>query len=285
MISIVYCGNSGIFDGLIISMLSVAAHASRPLDVHILTMDLTHISPKFTPISEEQAEFLRAMIINKKPGSRLSLHDLSSEFVSEMSGSPNMYTSYTPYTLLRLFCDVAPLPDRVLYMDTDTAAAGDIAELFDWDLDGCFYGAVSDFLGRVFIGPKYINAGVLLLDLAQIRQNGFLEKTRRFCAKKKTAFPDQDAINRLSSSKCFLPRKFNEQYEMKDDTVIRHFSRSIRWFPIFHIVNIKPWNIEELHRVYRTFEFDDVLEEYLELKGRFEAGKPDGILREKEAVL
>ena len=270
-VSLVYCGNSGVFDGLIISLLSICNHTGRPLHVHVLTMDLTRVSDRFTPLDASRADFLRQMLQSKNADSRLTLYDLSDEFWSVMSDSPNMNTSYTPYTLLRLFCDLLPLPDRVLYLDTDTVAAGDIGPLFDWDMQDCDYAAVRDYLGGKFIGPSYVNAGVLLFDLSRIRKSGLLEKARRFCAEKKTFFPDQDAINRLGKDKCMLPRSFNEQYKMQPDTVIRHFSKTIRWFPFFHTLNIKPWDIDGLHRVYGTYEFDEVLAEYSELKKRFES--------------
>jgi len=46
------------------------------------------------------------------------------------------------------------------------------------------------------------------------------------------------------------------------DTFIRHFSKSIRWLPFYHTVNVKPWEIDRLHTIYHTYEFDDVLAEY-----------------------
>lgn len=49
---------------------------------------------------------------------------------------------------------------------------------------------------------------------------------------------------------------------MRKDTVIRHFSKSIRWLPFYHTVNVKPWEIDRLHTIYHTYEFDDVLAEY-----------------------
>lgn len=55
----------------------------------------------------------------------------------------------------------------MLYLDTDTAAIGDIRPLFEYGMNGCEYAGALDYLGRVFINPRYINAGVLLLDLGK----------------------------------------------------------------------------------------------------------------------
>lgn len=264
MISLLYCGNDKVFPGLLISLLSVAMHTSEPLDVHLLTMDLTEKNPAFRPLTEKHRTFLEQILREKNPESQVTRHDVRELFLAEMNESPNLNSVYTPYTLLRLFSDLLPLPHRVLYLDTDTAALGDIRPLFEYDMKGCEYAGALDYLGKVFIHPRYINAGVLLLDLEKIKETAFFRKARMLVAEKKLPFPDQDAINRLSKKKCFLPRGFNEQRRMRRDTVIRHFSKSIRWLPFYHTVNVKPWEIERLHTVYHTYEFDDVLFQYQE---------------------
>jgi len=262
MISLLYCGNEKVFRGLLISLLSVAAHTKEALDVHLLTMDLTDKNPAFLPITEDQSAFLEKTLREKHPESRVTRYDIREMFLSEMGNSPNLNSVYTPYTLLRLFSDLLPLPDRVLYLDTDAAAIGDILPLFEYDMKNCEYAGALDYLGKVFINPRYINAGVLLLDLRKIRETGFFRKARAMVAEKKLPFPDQDAVNRLAKKKCFLPRGYNEQRRMRKDTVIRHFSKSIRWLPFYHTVNVKPWEMDRLHTIYHTYEFDDVLDEY-----------------------
>lgn len=262
MISLLYCGNDKVFRGLLISLLSVAAHTTEALDVHLLTMDLTDRNPAFRPITEEQSIFIGKALREKHSESRVTRYDIREMFLTDMQDSPNIDSVYTPYTLLRLFSDLLPLPDRVLYLDTDTAAIGDIRPLFEYDMKDCEYAGALDYLGKVFINPRYINAGVLLLDLRKIRETGFFRKARALVAEKKLPFPDQDAVNRLTKKKCFLPRGYNEQRRMRSDTVIRHFSKSIRWLPFYHTVNVKPWEIDRLHDIYHTYEFDDVLAEY-----------------------
>ncbi|MGN1095126.1 MAG: glycosyltransferase family 8 protein [Eubacteriales bacterium] len=270
MISLLYCGNENVFKGLLISAVSAASKASEPLDVHVITMDLSDINPSFVPINECQAEFIEKILQSKAPGSKITVHDASSLFRAEMLDSPNMENFYTPYALLRLFADEIELPEKILYLDTDTVAYRDIAPLFHEDTKGCDFAGIRDYLGKFFINPNYINTGVLLLDMKKIRESGLFKKARHFCATKKTAFPDQDAINRLVSKKCFLKRKYNEQRRMKKDTVIRHFSKTLRLLPYFHTLNIKPWDIDGLHEKYKTYEFDDILYECLSYIEDFE---------------
>ena len=42
---------------------------------------------------------------------------------------------------------------------------------------------------------------------------------------------------------------------------------TIKFFPYFHTLNIKPWHIDNIHNVYKINDFDDILEEYLKIKG------------------
>jgi lipopolysaccharide biosynthesis glycosyltransferase len=233
-------------------------------------MSLTDIDKAFSGINKQQCAFIDKTIKEYNPENKVSLHDITDIFRAEMLNSPNIASFYTPYTLLRLFCDNLGLPGRIIYLDTDTAALSDIAPLYHYDLRGCELAGALDYLGKFFINPRYINAGVLLLDLEKIRQTGLFARARAFCATKKTAFPDQDAINRLVGKKRFIPRRYNEQRRVKSDTVIRHFSKTLRLFPYFHSLNIKPWEPDKLHKIYHCYEFDDILEEYAKKKSEWE---------------
>lgn len=270
MISLLYSGNVKVFKGLLISLVSIAENTGEALDVHVLTMDLSGINPGFLPINEEQIAFIEKLIKKQNEESRIMLHDLTENFKNEMLSSPNMKNFYTPYAFLRLFADDADIPERVIYLDTDTVARGDIAPLFSLELDGAEFAGARDYLGKIFIWPNYINSGVLLLDIAKIRETGFFKKARRFCATKKSAFPDQDAINHYAKKKRFLPSRFNEQHSLKKDTVIRHFSKTLRILPYFHTINVKPWDIDGLHKKHKTYEFDDVIYRCLSYIDEFE---------------
>ena len=39
---------------------------------------------------------------------------------------------------------------------------------------------------------------------------------------------------------------------------------------IVKFLNIKPWHIEGIHEIYKIHDFDDILEEYKQLKGELE---------------
>lgn len=257
MIALLYCGNRAVFPGMLLSLLSVTEHCKAPLWVHILTMDLTDTDARFTPVTEKQAAFLETTLQKANGESRVTLHDCGALYRETLADSPNAATGYTPYTLLRLLIDRLPaLPERLLYLDTDTVALADITPLYTFDLAGREFAAARDFLGKFFIHPRYMNAGVMLFSLPALRESDLLTKARALCCRKKLPFPDQDVLNRLARRKRFLPRRFNEQFRERDDTVIRHFSKTIRLFPVFHTVNVKPWDIDGIHAQYHTTRYD-----------------------------
>lgn len=271
MISLLYCGNSAVFRGMLLSALSAAMHTAQPLDVHILTMDATDRDARFTPVSAAAAAFLEEQLRTEHPDSRVTLHDGGALFRRELAHGANADTAYTPYTLLRLLIDLVPgLPDPLLYLDTDTVVLQDLTPLYRFNTGDSHFAAAKDFLGKIFIGPHYMNAGVMLFRTAKIRESGILTRARALCNARRFAFPDQDVLNRCEQKKCFLPRRYNEQYCRRADTVIRHFSKTIRFRPFFHTVNVKPWDIDGIHRLYKTDFYDALFARFSAAMAAFE---------------
>jgi len=267
---ILYCGNDKVFDGILISLLSIIKYAKNPLDVFVMTVGLQDVKPEYKPVTLKQTMFLESVIQEANSQSKVHLVDVTSEFKQEMYSSPNVATSYTPYTLVRLFADMVPgMPERILYMDTDTVAHSDISSVFETDLTNIEFAAVRDYLGKIFIYFNYQNAGILYLNIDYIKKTGFFKEVRERCRSRKMWFPDQTALNSLTPKRKFLPRKYNEQRKLHDDTVIQHFSKSIRLFPYYRTVNVKPWQIDKMHSVFHLHEYDDILDEYSTLKKKY----------------
>lgn len=261
-----YAGNRKVFDGLLISAIAAAKNVSEPLTVYILTMDLTEQNPDFLPITEAQRAFLEKIYQLKNEASHVKLIDAGALYRQTMTDSPNARTSYTPYTFLRLFADrLSEIPDKILYLDTDTVISGELSSLYDTEIQDFELAASLDYYGKIFMGYHYFNAGVLLLNMKMIRETGLFERAAKLCAGKKLFLPDQTALNRLVKKKKLLPSKFNEQKKFCDDCVIHHFAKTIIWLPYFHTRNIKPWQTE-LVREKLTHKYDDILNEYIKLK-------------------
>lgn len=107
---------------------------------------------------------------------------------------PNYKTRWTYMTLMRLALpEILPDEHRVLWLDVDTIVVDDISQLFETDLEGCYFGAAEEpsHSQRPFV---YHNAGVLLCDLDALRDGKYLELIR-FVNGHKMDFADQDCIN------------------------------------------------------------------------------------------
>ncbi len=277
MINLMFCLNGKFMDGIIISLLSITKHTNEQLNVYVLTVDLHELDPAFTPFTQNQVEVLNKIVKAKNPSSNVTLIDITEMFKQEMMKTANMKTHYTPYILIRLFSDKIPeLPDKILYLDCDIVCYKDIKEIFDTDMTNYEVGVATDAIGRHFINKKYINSGVVLMNLKKIRENGSFEKARDMVKNRTMAMPDQTAIYKCCKEKIYFPDKYNEQKKRKDDTIIRHFSMTIKWLPFFRLVNIKPWHIDRVHNEYKIFDYEDILQEYLEINKQYKENKSGG---------
>lgn len=274
--NILYCGDQGITDGVLLSVLSLLRHTSEPLHIYILTAEITAASPPCSALSDEFAVFLNRFIKQHNPENSVERIDISDLFRME-TPEANIRTRFTPGCMLRLFADqVSRLPDRVLYLDYDVICRRDFADYYHRDMTGQELVGTLDHYGRWFFRRHpfkmdYLNSGVLLLNLEEIRKTGLFEKCRAMCRRRKMFMPDQSAINKLSTSKAIAPRKYNEQRKLRDDTVFHHFTTSFRFFPVFHTVSVKPWHIDALHQTLGIYEYDELLEEYLLQKNNYES--------------
>lgn len=263
MINILMAGNTKVFDGILIAVLSIIKHCEKPINLYILTMDLRDMDPSYAPITLEQTQFVDSVLKTKNRESLAIRIDITQEYIKEMKNSPNNFDIYTPYAFLRLFADrVDCLPSKVLYLDTDVVALKDIEELYNIDVTNYEFAGALDYYGRWFYNPRYVNSGVMLLNIDNIRKSGLFKRTLNLCARRKIFLADQTSLNRLCKNKLIIDRKYNEQKKVKEDTVIRHFSKTIKFFPYFHTQNIKPWNVEEVMAITKNNDLGEVLKDY-----------------------
>lgn len=274
MIHICYSGNKRVFPGLLLSVLSVAEHTAQAVHIYVLSMDMHEQDEAFVPFSAEQIRILNEVVKGKNPDSCAELLDLTDLYRQTLASGKNADNFYTPYTLLRLYLNELPgLPDKMIYLDIDTMCASDIAQLYDTDIEGYEYGAVLDYMGHFWIHYRYCNAGVLLLNLPEIRKTRLFERARDYVCEHKMVMPDQSALHKLGKRRKYLPRRFNEQRGLRQDTVVKHFCRGIRWLPFFHIYNIKQWQRDAVHKKLKIFYFDDIFAKYDALAAKYDLTK------------
>ncbi len=270
MIPIVFSGNGNkkIYEGLLMSVISLAKQTEEDLDIIVLTMDLTKENPNFNAFSDQQIALLDKMVKEKNKNSRARKIDVTELYMKHLHDGKNHENGYTPYTLLRLLIDFMPdIPDKVIYIDIDTMCVSNIKQLYDIDVTNYDFAACKDYMGRFWIRPTYCNAGVLLLNIKRMKEDGLFEKCRDMVNRKKMLMPDQTALNKYGKKK-YLPFRFNEQRKIKSDTVIKHFCKGIVFFlPFgFHIYNIKQWEREKVHKSLKIHNFDDIYEKVDALK-------------------
>ena len=268
MINILFCGNDGVFDGFLTCALSVLKRTDTkgPFHFHIFTMDLERISDKYKGLSEAHTELLRKTVKIYDPDNEVTVYDVTELYEREFKGCPNEGAYCSPYTLIRLLADlVEGMPDKLLYLDADIMFNRDIHLLYDIDVEGYEYAAARDHYGKYILYPNYINAGVLLFNMKEMRRTGIFPKAREELRRKKLVFADQSALIRSTTKKKMLPQRFNDQKFLHKHTVIRHFSKRLFWLPYPHTENIKQWHVDKVHKTFRYHQFDDILEEYIKI--------------------
>ena len=267
--NLLFCGNTKVFDGVLTCLLSIVKRTTENvrLNVFLFTMDVSRIKADYVPITDAEIDFLQNILRKYNPKSTVKKVDVTQLYEENFAGSPNEGAYCSPYTLIRLFADLVPkMPDKILYLDADVMFNRDARLLYDIDVTDYEYAAANDHYGKYLIRHDYINAGVLLLNMKKIRQTGLFEKARKLICTKKLVFADQSAIIRSTTRKKLLPQKFNDQKFLHKHTVVRHFSKRLFWLPYPHTDNIKQWQVDKVHKVFRYHAFDDIYEEYLHYK-------------------
>ena len=197
-----------------VSMASMLYNTRHPLHFHVLESRL----------SDESKEKI-ASLQKRFPHGQWSFHRVD-QFNNGLFFTGGHFTVETYYRLL--LPELLPRIDKIIYMDGDTVVEGDISTLWRVDLGDKLAGVTpairqsnftkhKDLLGMAE-NAMYFNAGVLLLDLVNLRQFGLLDKAievipglhKSFVNNGVDWFVDQEVLNHLLQGKCiFLPPKYN----------------------------------------------------------------------------
>lgn len=165
---------------------------------------------------------------------------------------------YTNTTYFRLFIpELYPQYEKALYLDSDTVVLADIAELYNTDIGENLVAAAQegviqnikvyqDYVEKV-VGvasyKRFFNAGVLLMNLNELRRFQFQEKILYLLSTVKySVIQDEDYLNRMCKGRVkFVDSTWNKM-------------------PI-GIDNVKIEDIKLIHfnYVYKPWHFDDVL--------------------------
>ena len=269
--NIMYCGDKGVSDGVLISILSLIKNNDEPLEVFILTIKYEGV----VPFEEKMAKFLDGLVKEKNSKSFVKLIDATEVFVKNLP-KKNMGSYFTPCSMLRLYADKIPeiaKLDRILYLDYDVVCCRDISEFYHTDMEGIEAAGVLDIYGRrwyhyhgLFV-EDYMNSGVMLFNMPECIKTGMFEKAVKQCAKRWMMLADQAALNKSIEHRKLMPAKYNDQNERPNrDTVLHHFSNNFKFWPYFRVQKVKPFEVEKVHEILKIHRYDDILEEYEKLK-------------------
>lgn len=250
----------------------------------------------YTDITEE----------NKKKISKYERENVDIEFV-DLNYYINkikdmLYTRdyYSKTTYFRLFIpELYPQYNKAIYLDCDIVILSDIANLYNIDLENNLVAAAPDGVIQTIevfqeyaekvVGVadyhNYFNAGILVMNLDELRKFGFQEKfTYLLSTVKFSVAQDQDYLNRLCKGRVKLFETTWNKMPISGDNEEKEKLSLIHYNLAF-----KPWHFEDiLYKEYfwqyaeNTEFFDTIMkikENYTE-EERFENRESDRKLRE-----
>lgn len=257
MIQIVYACNDACFEGLYLSMLTILRRTKETINFNVLTGDLTFQNPSFVALTSRHKNELQKLVHSFGKGNSFRVIDCTKMYKDTLK-SFNLEKKkiwHTPYAIFRLFIDKIPtLHNKALYLDIDTLARGDVAELYNHDITNYEVGVVHDYFHKHRLKKEYFNSGVMLFNIKMIKKTGLLEKSIKYLFTKSPLYPDQDALNMCVKSRFFFPNEYRFNYQnrgIRNDTVIRHFV----WAPFTFMT--KPWHENRVKKLLRIRCFDD----------------------------
>lgn len=190
---------------------------------------------------------------------------------------------YTNTTYFRLFLpELYPQYDKVLYLDSDIIVVGDISELYNTDMGTNLVAAAPDDIiqkNKVFqdyaelvVGvakyQHYFNAGVLLMNLDELRKFKFQEKFLYLLEKIKfSVAQDQDYLNRLCKGRVTLvSHDWDVMPYVNDETKPEDIKL------IHYNFAYKPWHFEDITYNEYFWEYakkTEFYDEIVKIKGSY----------------
>ena len=158
---------------------------------------------------------------------------------------PNYHCKWTYMSMIRVaLAKMLPREKRVLWLDCDTIVDANIGELFEMDMTGHYFAGVKEHR-KSRDGEGYVNAGVLVINLEEIRRDGVDDQIIYLLNHKKLELPDQDAINTVCRGRIlFLESKYN----------VCPFTEPPEGMKIFHFAAMERFDHDPLYRKYAQEE-------------------------------
>jgi FkbM family methyltransferase len=267
-VTIVFSSNDYFALLLGVALCSIFENKKGNYSIHIYVID--------AGISGKNKE--RLAVLEKRYGFKINyLVPDEKQFASIPVNKPAKGSFYLPiaaYYRLAIANMLPPTCRKLLYLDVDLVIRGDIAELFNIDLEGKTMGAIADCfpakrmehlrsmcksvgIPHLPSDAFYFNSGVLLIDFDRWRELNIEEKLFTFISEHWGKFPyhDQDTLDVVLLGDCKeLSAKYNFLTEIADeqterDPLIVHFVGGGKpWY----FLSAVPWRSDYLYYVKKT---------------------------------
>lgn len=191
-------------------------------------------------ISDEGGEFDTTYITDHfGEGYTIEFINAFESFKKKITTNMNVSTRFTKYALYRLLLPELISDDKLLHIDADTIVSGDLRELYDMDMGNSYITGAIDIHADHYnlkkpLGLKekdsYVNAGVLLMNLSQIRQDKLQDKWIREANTTRYSAHDQCILNKTCKGKInLMNNKFNVSIStglnvLKSEIVVMHYA-------------------------------------------------------------
>ncbi len=143
------------------------------------------------------------------------------------NATPNFNSAWSYMVLLRAaFPKIFPHLDKIIQFDLDTIVNQDVSDLWDIPMEG-YYVAGAKEPSKSINGVLYINAGVSIWNLEEMRKDKADDLLINHLNNFYCAYPDQDAIARLFQGKIKeIPSDYNINNYVSDyqQAKIYHFA-------------------------------------------------------------
>ncbi len=217
-----------------------------------------------TSVAARVEESLRQIVTARDAESVLVMHSIDNPYADSYEVRDISVATYLRLTLHKLLPEV----DKILYMDVDVLVMDSLLPLWEIVLTDYVLAAVR---GTVNLADKwewnsdrpywhllkgqrgnYINAGITLLNLAEIRRRS-LERQWNELAKQRLYYQDQDILNiTCQGAMVYLPPKYNrltymegsEYHRLVDEGIYtqEEYDEAMKAPVILHYAGDKPWN-------------------------------------------
>ena len=273
-IPLVFSVNDNYAKYLSVCIRSIQRYRNSELRYHIFIMH--------RDISEEHQSMILEMA---DAGTQISFINVSGQLDSSILYISGTITEETYYRVL--IPELLPELDKVVYLDCDLVCTENIAGLYEAadfsSGDMWFAGTLAsrnelrDSYTREHLGvpsDTYINAGVMVINCAALRENHFLEQAVAFLKEKQyLKWHDQDLVNALGYSHILL---LDRRWHATLGTIANELGVPVNDlklndlnYAIVHFASRKPWRSELLEPMTLFWQYvpespfvSDIIREY-----------------------